>query len=68
MFIKLSFRRDEENQLAFSIEPLGNNDAGNASIIYKRNFNGFDIKFDTNYNLFSKIEDYGLNLKISSVF
>ena len=68
MFIKLSFRRDEENQLAFSIEPLGNNDAGNASIIYKRNLNGFDIKFDTNYNLFSKIEDYGLNLKISSVF
>ena len=68
MFIKLSFRRDEENQLAFSIEPLGNNDAGNASIIYKRNLNGFNIKFDTNYNLFSKIEDYGLNLKISSVF
>ena len=39
-----------------------------ASIEYKRNINGFDITFGSNYSLMSEIPEYGANLKISSKF
>ena len=39
-----------------------------ASIEYKRNVNGFDITFGSNYSLMSEIPEYGANLKISSKF
>jgi 6-phosphogluconolactonase (cycloisomerase 2 family) len=35
---------------------------------YKRNINGFDITFGSNYSLMSEIPEYGANLKISSKF
>ena len=39
-----------------------------AFLDYKRNVNGFDIKFGSNYNLMSKIPDYGANIEVSSRF
>ena len=39
-----------------------------ASLEYFKNINGLNIKFDTNYELFSEVPDYGMNLKISSKF
>ena len=38
------------------------------SIEYKRNINGFDISFDTGYDLFTEYSGYEVNLKISSIF
>ena len=39
-----------------------------ASVEYKKNLNGFDVKFDTGYNLFSEYKDYEINLNVSSKF
>ena len=39
-----------------------------ASLEYKRNVGGFDISFDTAYDLFTKYSGYEFNLKISSIF
>jgi len=39
-----------------------------ASVEYKRNFNGFDVKFDTGYDLFKQYPDYEINLNVSSKF
>ena len=39
-----------------------------ASIEYKRNINGFDISFDTGYDLFAENSGYEINLKISNIF
>ena len=35
---------------------------------YTRNFNGFDVKFDTGYDLFKQYPDYEINLNVSSKF
>jgi len=40
----------------------------NVFLNYKKNINGFDIKVSSNYNLMSKIPDYGTNIEISSKF
>ena len=39
-----------------------------ASADYVKKLNGFDITFDTDYNLFSEYPEYEINLKISSIF
>ena len=39
-----------------------------ASVEYKRNVNGFDISFDTAYDLFAENSGYEINLKISNIF
>ena len=39
-----------------------------ASIEYKRNINGFDMHFDTAYDLFAENSGYEINLKISNIF
>ena len=39
-----------------------------ASLEYIKNLKGLNIKFDTNYNMFSEVPDYELNLIISSKF
>ncbi len=43
-------------------------DNNKAFLDYKRNINGFDIKFGSNYSLMSKIPDYGVNIEVSSKF
>ena len=35
---------------------------------YKRNINGFDITFGSNYSLMSEIPEYGANIEVSSKF
>ncbi len=35
---------------------------------YKRNINGFDITFGSNYSLMSEIPEYDVNLEISDRF
>ena len=43
-------------------------DNNKAIFDYKRNINGFDITFGSNYSLMSKIPDYGARLEISNKF
>ncbi len=43
-------------------------DNDKASLTYKKNLNGFDIKMSSNYNLMGEIPDYGANLEISNKF
>ncbi len=38
------------------------------SLVYKRNLDGFEIKFDSGYELFTENPDYELNLKLTSKF
>ena len=51
-----------ESQYALSIKD------NVASADYVKKLNGFDITFDTDYNLFSEYPEYEINLKISSIF
>jgi len=43
-------------------------DNDKAFLDYKRNINGFDITFGSNYSLMSEITDYGANIEISNTF
>ncbi len=43
-------------------------DNNKAFLDYKRNINGFDIKFGSNYTLMSAIPDYGATIEVSSKF
>ena len=43
-------------------------DNDKASLSYKRDLNGFDIKMSSNYSLMSQIPDYGANIEFSSKF
>ncbi len=56
----IPMRKEEKYAMVFS--------DNKASLEYFKNINGLNIKFDTNYELFSEVPDYGMNLKISSKF
>ena len=43
-------------------------DNNKAFLDYKRNINGFDITFGSNYTLMSATPDYGANIEVSSTF
>ena len=43
-------------------------DNDKASLSYKRDLNGFDIRMSSNYSLMSEIPDYGVNLEVSNTF
>ena len=43
-------------------------DNDKASLSYKRDLNGFDIRMSSNYNLMSKIPDYGAIIEVVSTF
>ena len=43
-------------------------DNNKAFLDYKRNINGFDITFGSNYTLMSAIPDYGATIEVSSKF
>ncbi len=43
-------------------------DNNKAFLDYKRNINGFDITFGSNYSLMSAIPDYGATIEVSSKF
>ena len=43
-------------------------DESKTSLVYKRNLDGFEIKFDSGYELFTENPDYEFNLKLTSKF
>ena len=43
-------------------------DNDKASLSYKRDLNGFDIRVNSNYNLMSSIPDYGATIELVSTF
>ena len=64
--VKLSRSKEEDkSQFALNFDPLSDNPT---KLTYVKNLNGFDIKINSNYNLSSKIPDYGANIEVSSTF
>ena len=43
-------------------------DNDKASLSYKRDLNGFDIRMSSNYSYMGEIPDYGASLEISNKF
>ena len=43
-------------------------DNDKASLTYKRNLNGFDIRMSSNYSLMSQIPDYGAAIEVARIF
>ena len=43
-------------------------DNDKASLNYKRDLNGFDIRMSSNYSLMSQIPDYGANIEVARTF
>ena len=65
LLIKFSHLVDEDNEFAFNFDPLKNN---LAQLNYSKNINGFDVRFNTDYNLSSDIDLYGANIEVSNTF
>ena len=63
--IKISKSKDEDTEFAFDFDPLSNN---SAKLSYVKDINNFNLKLNSNMNLFTKIPDYGANIEISSKF
>ena len=57
-----SYISNKENEYVMYLE------YDDAVFDYKRNINGFDVKFGSNYSLMSHIPDYGANIEVSSTF
>ena len=56
---------DDPSDVDFSLD---GSDTFNTKLDYSRNINGFDIKFNSNYNLMSQIPDYGANIEVTRTF
>ena len=65
LLFKLGKKRVNNANLDVIYDPTNNN---NTEISYLKNFGNFNLKFNSNYSLFSKIPDYGANLEISGTF
>ena len=63
--IKISKSKDEDTQFAFDFDPLSNN---SAKLSYVKDINNFNLKLNSNMNLFTKISDYGANIEVSNKF
>ena len=63
--IKISKSKDEDTQFAFDFDPLSNN---LAKLSYVKDINNFNLKLNSNMNLFTKISDYGANIEVSNKF
>ena len=63
--IKISKSKEEDTQFAFDFDPLSNN---SAKLSYVKDINNFNLKLNSNMNLFTKVPDYGANIEISSKF
>ena len=62
LYLGASYISNRETEYAMSL------DNDKAFLDYKRNINGFDITFGSNYSLMSEIPDYAANLEISNTF
>ena len=63
--IKVGHISEEDTQFAFDFDPLSNN---SAKLSYVKDINNFNLKLNSNMNLFTKISDYGANIEVSSKF
>ena len=45
-----------------------NLDNDKASLSYKKDLNGFDIRMSSNYSLMSKIPEYGATIEVLNTF
>ncbi|MDA9597588.1 autotransporter outer membrane beta-barrel domain-containing protein [Candidatus Pelagibacter sp.] len=63
--IKISKSKDEDTQFAFDFDPLSNNIV---KLSYVKDINNFNLKLNSNMNLFTKISDYGANIEVSNKF
>ena len=61
-YLALGYIPSEDIEYAMSL------DDDKAVFDYTRNFNGFDVKFGSNYSLMSQIPDYGTRIEVSSTF
>ena len=62
LYLGASYISNRETEYAMVL------DNNKAIFDYKRNINGFDITFGSNYTLMSEIPDYGANIEVSSKF
>ena len=62
LYLLLGYVPIDDIEYAMSL----NNDK--ASLIYKRDLNGFDIRMSSNYSLMSEIPDYGATIEVVSLF
>ncbi len=64
--IKISRSKEtDENNFALDFDPLNQN---YANISFNKNLGNLNLKLNSNYSLYDKIPDYGVNLEISGNF
>ena len=65
LFIKFGSIKNHNANFDVIYDPINNN---NTKISYLKQLGDFNLKLNSNYSLFSKIPDYGVNLEISGTF
>lgn len=65
LLIKLGTAKKQNANFDVIYDPTNNN---KTEISYLKNFGNFKLKLKSNYNLFSKIPDYGANIEFSGTF
>ena len=63
--IKISKSKEDNTQFVFDFDPLSNN---SANLSYVKDINNFNLKLNSNMNLFTRSPDYGANIEISGKF
>lgn len=62
LYLGFGYIPTDDTEYAMSLE------SDKASLSYKRDLNGFDIKASSNYSLMSQIPEYGAMIEVSSTF
>ena len=65
LLIKLGTAKKQNANFDVIYDPINNN---KTEISYLKDFDNFKLKLNSNYNLFSKIPDYGANIELSGTF
>ena len=65
LLFKFGKKQNETTNFDAVYDPINNN---RAEINYLKELEKFNLKFNSNYSLFTKIPDYGANIEISSRF
>ena len=65
LLLKFGKKQNETTNFNAVYDPINNN---RAEINYLKELENFNLKFKSNYSLFTKIPDYGANIVISSYF
>ena len=65
LLFKFGKKNNKNANLDLIYKPMNNNDT---EISYLKELGNFNLKFNSNYSLFSKIPDYGANIELSGTF